>query len=193
MPTVAGHPYFCDAAEHFIGTSAALSEPIFAGVRGAPGRIDGHRRKARFQGPRALALDASSAALFVADTGNSALRCVDMQAGVVNTFVTLDDICAIAHVQEFTPSGLACDGSLLAIADIRNHVVWSYHLATHRLTLLAGSPGTPGNQDGAGELARFWLPSAVVLAERGEGFIVKEARGRRHISRAGDVHTLGRA
>lgn len=179
-------PYFCDAAEHFIGSSASPSDPVYAGSRGSPGRIDGPRRKARFQGPRALALD--GAMLYVADTGNGALRCVDTRAGVVNTAVTLEDICAIAHVQEFTPSGLACDGDLLAVADIRNHVVWAYNLRTHRLALLAGAPGVHGDQDGRADSARFWLPAAVSASP--DGFVVNEARGRRLITRAGEVHTL---
>lgn len=185
-------PYFCDAAEHFIGTSATQADPVYAGSRGSAGRIDGPRRRARFHGPRALAYDPAAAALYVADTGNGALRCIDTRAGVVNTVVTLEDICAIAHVQEFTPSGLACDGDLLALADIRNHVVWSYHLRTHRLALLAGAPGHHGDQDGPGDRARFWLPAAVSVAADGRGFVVHEARGRRLVTRDGDVVTLPR-
>lgn len=185
-------PYFCDAAEHFVGTSASPADPVYAGSRGSAGRIDGPRRRARFQGPRALAHDAASSALYIADTGNGALRCIDTRAGVVNTVVTLEDICAIAHVQEFTPSGLACDGDLLAITDIRNHVVWVYHLRTHRLGLLAGAPGVHGHQDGQGERARFWLPNAVSVSPDGRGFVVGEARGRRLVTRDGEVLTLGR-
>lgn len=188
--------YYCDAAEHFIGTHGASpderpADPVYAGSRGAPGRVDGPRRKARFHGPRALA-DGGASLLFVADTGNGALRSIDTRAGVVNTVLTLDDICSIAHVHEFTPSGLACDGEVLAIADTRNHVVWSYDLCTYRLALLAGSPGVHGDQDGAGDRARFWLPIGVALATEGRGFIVSEARGRRFVSRAGEVRTLDR-
>lgn len=185
-------PYFCDAAEHFIGTTAAPGDPIYAGSRGVAGRIDGPRRRARFHGPRALAFDVATAALHIADTGNGALRCIDTRAGVVNTVVTLHDIRAIAHVQEFTPSGLACDGDLLVITDVRNHVVWAYHLRSHQLALLAGAPGSHGDQDGTGEDARFWLPSAVVVAADGHGFVVSEARGRRLVSHGGAVVTLAR-
>lgn len=187
----AGHPFFCDAAEHFIGDSGATGEPVYAGIRGAPGRIDGHRRKARFHGPRALAFDGATDTLFVADTGNAAVRCVDVRDGVVNTLLTFHDVRPLARVQEFTPSGIACDGERLAIVDIRNHVVWCYQLRTHTLTLLAGRPGSAGFQDGPCEQARFWLPQAIAVADRG-GFIVKEARGQRLITPAG-VITLSRA
>ncbi|MCY1013342.1 hypothetical protein OV079_49010 [Nannocystis pusilla] len=142
MSTAAAPRFYCDAAEHFIGTRATEADPVYAGSRGAPGRIDGPRRKARFHGPRALT-EGGASLLFVADTGNGAVRSIDTRAGVVNTALTLADICTIAHVQEFTPSGLACDGEWLVIADTRNHVVWSYDLRSHRLALLAGCPGTP--------------------------------------------------
>lgn len=192
MSTLAAPRFFCDAAEHFIGTSAASPDDrVYAGSRGAPGRVDGPRRKARFQGPRALT-EGGASLLLVADTGNSAVRSVDTRSGVVNTVITLEDICAIAHVHEFTPSGLACDGELLVIADTRNHVVWSYDLRSYRLALLAGSPGVHGDLDGVAERARFWLPIAVALASDGQGFVVSEARGRRLVSRSGDVRTLSR-
>jgi hypothetical protein len=191
MQTAPASRFYCDAAEHFIGLSEGAPDPVYAGSRGAPGRVDGPRRKARFHGPRALA-SAGDRLLLVADTGNSAVRSIDTRAEVVNTLITLDDICAVVRVQEFTPSGLACDGEVLAIADTRNHVVWSYHLRSYRLTLLAGSPGAQGDCDGAAERARFWLPLGVTLASDGRGFVVSEARGRRFVSRSGDVRTLGR-
>ncbi|PCC72888.1 hypothetical protein SAMN02745121_02006 [Nannocystis exedens] len=191
MSTAAAPRYYCDAAEHFIGTRATEADPVYAGSRGAPGAVDGPRRKARFHGPRALT-EGGASLLFVADTGNGAVRSIDTRAGVVNTALTLADICTIAHVHEFAPSGLACDGEWLVIADTRNHVVWRYDLRSYRLAVLAGCPGTPGDIDGEGQQARFWLPVAVALADDGRGFVVSEARGRRHVSRSGDVRTLGR-
>ncbi|MCY1054945.1 hypothetical protein [Nannocystis sp. SCPEA4] len=191
MTTAAAPRYYCDAAEHFVGASGVEADPVYAGSRGASGRVDGPRRKARFHGPRALT-EAGVSLLLVADTGNGAVRSIDTRAGVVNTVITLEDICSIEHVQEFTPSGLACDGELLVIADPRNHVVWSYDLRSFRLALLAGSPGAHGDVDGAAGQARFWLPIGVSLASDGRGFIVSEARGHRLVSRSGDVRTLGR-
>lgn len=191
---VDGITYACDAGQHLVATladGAPAPEP-YAGLRGAPGRVDGSRLQARFHGPRALAVEPAGGTLFVADAGNQAVRCIDLRAGVVNTRFVLADLRALAPVLEFTPSGLACDGELLVVADPRNHALWSYQLRTHRLALFAGRPGQHGDQDGPRERARFWLPTGVALAPDGRGFVVQEARGRRLVSRAGEVFTPGR-
>ena len=192
-----GLVYFCDAAEHIIGVRAvaAASDELFAGTRGTPGIINASCRKARFNGPRSLSLDLARRALFVADTGNQAVRQVDLQVRIVNTLVDLHDARAIAGVREFAPGGVAFDGvGMLAITDIKNHIIWAYDIGLHRLHLLAGAPGQQGHSDGEADLARFWLPTAVTLADDGSGFIVTEAgnRQRRHVARDGRVRTLSR-
>jgi len=191
-----GLVYFCDAAEHIIGVRAvaAVSDELFAGTPGTPGIINASCRKARFNGPRSLSLDLARRALFVADTGNQAVRQVDLHVRIVNTLVNLHDARAIAGVQEFTPGGVAFDGELLAITDIKNHIVWAYDIAQHRLRLLAGAPGQQGLRDGDPALARFWLPTTVTVADDRPGFITTEAgnRLRRHVTRDGRVRTLSR-
>ena len=192
-----GLVYFCDAAEHIIGVRAAagVSDEIFAGTPGTPGNINASCRKARFNGPRSLSLDLAHRALFVADTGNQAVRQVDLGVRIVNTIVNIHDARAIASVHEFTPGGVAFDGEgLLAITDIKNHILWAYDIGQHRLRLLAGAPGQQGLGDGEPSLARFWLPTSITLADDRSGFIVTEAghRQRRHVTRDGRVRTLPR-
>ncbi len=190
-----GLVFFCDAAEHIIGVRAtnAASNQLFAGTPGTPGIINASCRKARFNGPRSLSLDAAQRTLYVADTGNQAVRQVDLRVNIVNTLVNLHDARAIAGVQEFTPGGVAFDGDdLVAIADIKNHILWAYDLRLHRLCLLCGAPGQHGLVDGEPGRARFWLPTTITLADDRSGFIVTEAgnRQRRHVSRDGRVRTL---
>lgn len=189
-----GPVYFCDAAEHYVGVRTAVSEQVLAGTPGSPGIINAGCRKARFHGPRGLAHDRLRQLLFVADTGNQAVRQLDLAVHIVNTLVDHHDARAAAGVHEFTPGGLAVDAGLLAIVDIKNHIVWAYDLKTHVLRLLAGTPGQHGLADGTGAEARFWLPTTIVLAEDGSGFLVAEAgnRQRRHITRDGRVRTLQR-
>lgn len=201
MHAAVEHPsglvYFCDAAEHIIGVRAVAgaSEQLFAGTPGTPGSINASCRKARFNGPRSLSLDQGHHTLYVADTGNQSVRQVDLTVRIVNTLVNLHDARAIAGVHEFTPGGVAFDGDdLLAIADIKNHILWAYELRAHRLRLLAGAPGQHGQADGDPADARFWLPTTIVRAEDGSGFLVTEAgnRQRRLVTRNGVVRTLGR-
>lgn len=187
--------YFCDAAEHCIGVRTGTSSAVLAGTPGTPGIIDASCRKARFHGPRAVAHDPAARLLYVADTGNQAVRQVDLHVAIVNTLIDHHDARDAAGVHEFTPGGLAFDPSgLLAIADIKNHILWAYDLRRHRLRLLAGTPGLHGLTDGDGEHARFWLPTSVTLADDGSGFLVAEAgnRLRRLVSRDGRVRTLPR-
>lgn len=189
-----GLVFFCDAAEHIIGVRAvATASEVFAGTPGTPGSINASCRKARFNGPRSLSLDPAQRTLYVADTGNQAVRQVDLRVRIVNTLVNLHDARAIANVQEFTPGGVAFDGDdMLAIADIKNHILWAYEIRRHRLRLLAGAPGQHGVHDGDPASARFWLPTTITLAEDRSGFIVHEAgnRLRRLVTRDGTVRTL---
>jgi sugar lactone lactonase YvrE len=193
-----GTVYFCDASEHYVGVrtdTPDAEDQVLAGTRGSPGAIDASCRKARFHGPRAVSLDPTRRTLYVADTGNQAVRVVDLAVHIVNTLVDHHDARSAAGVPEFTPGGLALDADgLLAIADIKNHIVWAYDLRSHALRLLAGTPGQHGLTDGDGPHARFWLPTTVALAEDGSGFLVAEAgnRQRRHVTRDGRVRTLHR-
>jgi len=190
-----GNVYFCDAAEHIIGVrpASARVHELFAGTPGAPGIINASCRKARFNGPRSLSLHPEQHLLYVADTGNQSVRQVDLRARVVNTVVNLLDARTVAGVAEFTPGGVAFDGDdTLAIADIKNHILWAYEIRRHRLRLLAGAPGQHGVHDGDPASARFWLPTTISLAEDRDGFIVHEAgnRLRRLVTRDGTVRTL---
>lgn len=192
-----GLVYFCDAAEHIIGVRAVAAAPdqVFAGTPGTPGSINASCRKARFNGPRSLSLDVTRHTLYVADTGNQSVRHVDLHAHIVNTLIDLHDARAVAGVHEFTPGGVAFDGhDLLAIVDIKNHMLWAYELGRHRLRVLAGAPGQHGLVDGERGQARFWLPTAITLASDRSGFIVAEAgnRQRRLVTREGRVRTLAR-
>jgi sugar lactone lactonase YvrE len=189
-----GLVFFCDAAEHIIGVRGpAASGQVYAGTPGTPGIINASCRKARFNGPRSLSLDWAHRALYVADTGNQAVRHVDLEVRIVNTLVNVHDARGAAGVPDFAPGGVAFDGDeLLAITDIKNHIVWIYELRAHRLRLLAGAPGQHGLVDGAGDRARFWLPTTIALADDRSGFLVTEAgnRLRRHVTRDGRVRTL---
>ena len=63
------------------------------------------------------------------------------------------------------PQGVAVssDGATAYVADSGNHVIRAVALADGATTTLAGLPGEPGFEDGAGAAARFSAPSGLAL------------------------------
>jgi thiol-disulfide isomerase/thioredoxin len=122
---------------------------------GARGDRDGVVRTARFDGPQGLALRDNT--LYVADTGNSLIRAIDLPSGKVRTiagtgeqdFVVDGDYNA-RKVGLNSPWGLQLVGDTLYIAMAGDHQVWKLDLASHRIQPYAGS-GDEGLADG-------WLP-----------------------------------
>ena len=73
------------------------------------------------------------------------------------------------------PRGLALDGDgHLLISDELQHRIFRLHLATARLTLVAGS-GVPDFRDGFGDVACFSAPCGLALDTRGQ-ILVADAR-----------------
>lgn len=128
---------------------------LVAGQAGQPGLLDGTGSAARFNGPNGLAIDASGV-LFVADSGNDAIRKVNA-GGTVTTFATV-----AAY-----PTGVAFDLS-------GNLVVTLYHSDQIRritpggaVSLVAGS-GMQGSDDGPASSASFLYPRGVTVLPGGE-------------------------
>jgi sugar lactone lactonase YvrE len=81
----AGTVYVSDAATHTIRKiTAGAVVTTLAGKSSSPGLADGLNREARFKRPYGLAIGADGN-LYVADIGNSAVRRVTPQGGVVST------------------------------------------------------------------------------------------------------------
>ena len=80
-----GNVYFLDATAGIRKLDAAGNVSLFAGSHSEAGYIDGPALSARFNGPIALAIDASNN-IYIADTYNHAIRKIS-PAGVVSTVV----------------------------------------------------------------------------------------------------------
>lgn len=192
----------CMLAGAFASAQVARAETLvplvrtLAGSAGASGSGDGAGPAARFSDPSAVALGASFA--LVADTQNHTIRRLTLATGAVTTLAgsprangSANGVGAAARF--FHPEGLALsgDGALALVADTDNHTIRAIALATGEVSTLAGSPGSPGADDGIGPGARFSSPSAVAL---GAGFALVADTGNHAIRRVdlatGEVATL---
>ncbi|MHB8418028.1 MAG: NHL repeat-containing protein, partial [Myxococcales bacterium] len=172
-----GNLYVADSGNETIRKVAVATGTVttLAGSPGVHGSADGTGAAARFFYPTGLALDiptnggAPAGNLYVADSGNDAIRKVVVATGVVTTlagsppvFGSADGTGAAASFS--LPNGLALDGAgNLYVADWGNDTVRKVAVVTGAVTTLAGSPGVPGHADGTGAAASFGNPSGLAF------------------------------
>jgi sugar lactone lactonase YvrE len=135
-----------------------------AGSAGVPGSTDGTGTAATFHAPYGVATDGTS--LFVADTGNSTIRRIDISTGVVTTFVgsvgvpgSTDGTGAAAFFNH--PADITLEGTILYVADTGNSTIRAVVISSRAVKTLAGIAGTSGSVDAAGVAARFYHPVGI--------------------------------
>ena len=145
---------------------------IGAGVRGLK---DGDFKTAQFNAPRGM--DVRGDIMLVADTGNHALREVNLKTGQVTTlagdgtrgsYYTVQDKKAEMfnwprHGMKFDPDP-AHHRAVIAMAGL--HQLWSYDLVKNTLSVIAGS-GYEGLSDGVANDAKLAQPSALSFGKDG--------------------------
>jgi thiol-disulfide isomerase/thioredoxin len=155
---------------------------------------DGIDEQAAFRQPRGLALHGDT--LFVADTGNHAIRAIDLNSGEVTTVAgtgnkarraqPTQDLAPLATDLR-SPWALAHDGERLLIAMAGSHQIWALD---HELRLWAGL-GYETLVDGPRLTAGFSQPQALALNEQALFVADSETSAIRRIDRAsGEVTTL---
>lgn len=163
---------------------------------GGPGFIDGPMELAAFNRPHALVAERDL--LYVADTGNHAVRRIHLRTGDIDTVFgagrrgtaeagTVNDPRAVVMDQ---PRGLALAAGQLYVATAGDNRVWRYDLGTRGLSCLAGS-GRLALTDGVGVEAAFSQPCALAAVQ--QMVYVADAAGSavRSINvRTGQVQTL---
>ncbi len=134
----------------------------------AAGFAEGDAGSARFRAPQGLLF--ADTALYVADTGNHAVRRIDLAQGRVTTLAGTGRI-ADGPMWESDPRraslrspwALALDGHTLYVAMAGSHQIWTIDLQDARLDAYAGTGGE-GLRDGALARSEFSQPSALALA-----------------------------
>jgi sugar lactone lactonase YvrE len=104
--------------------------------------------------------------LFVADTGNSTIRKIDLASKKVSTIGGQagtdgkDDGPATKSTYNH-PRGIATDGKFVYVADTANQLIRKIDLSSAATTTFAGQAGVQGMQDGVGAAATFNNPEAL--------------------------------
>lgn len=157
---------------------------------------DGDFAKASFNNPRGLVVLGQK--IYVADTGNHALREIDLVAKKVTTlagtgkrgFVYDADKVPAAGVALASPWDLdvMADGKTLVIAMAGLHQLWSYDTAAKTLSVLAGT-GDEKLIDGPAMSAALSQPSGVSVAGDAVYFVDAESSSLRRLEN-GEVKTL---
>jgi hypothetical protein len=163
--------YVADTGNHKIRkvVSASGATTTFAGS-GTPGFADNTGTTASFASPEGITFDGSS--LFVADTGNHAIRKLT-PVGTVGEVTTLAgdgtsgflDNAAGGSARFSSPVSLvAISSNLVLVSDSGNHVLRQVGPGGF-VTTLAGLPQVPGFSDGTGSAARFRGLKGIAVQE----------------------------
>ena len=172
MPGVRQRWAIADAGNHQIVLLEDDGTEIQRFGDGQPGFKDGPGLAARFDTPQGLVCSAH--AIFVADTGNHAIRHIDIGERVVTTLAgtgrrgpALGSPRPARQIALASPWDLELDGAQLFIANAGTHQLATLDLKRGRLGLLAGS-GREALVDGAAYEASLAQPSGLVLDDSGE-------------------------
>jgi hypothetical protein len=159
--------FVADAGNHAVRRVSASGATTTLAGSGAPGFVDDTGTAAGFFSPEGITYDGAS--IFVADTGNHAIRKVTsvLSGGDVTTLAGdgtpgYIDNTSGASARFSSPVALASIGSFLFVSDTGNHVIREVNTTNLGFTTtLAGSPQIPGFADGTGSLAGFDSPEGI--------------------------------
>ena len=166
-----------------------------AGLAGSAGSMDGTGSGARFNGPRAVAVD-SAFNVYVADTFNHTIRkitpggSVTTVAGLASNPGSTDGTGSAARFRD--PKGIAVDtAGNIYVGDTFNDTIRKI-TPGGVVTTLAGVAGSVGSSDGSAAAARFSAPTALTVDTSGNLFVDDTNNETiRHVRPNGFVTTVG--
>jgi thiol-disulfide isomerase/thioredoxin/sugar lactone lactonase YvrE len=146
---------------------------------GEAGLLDGAADKARFDHPQGLI--ASNDAIFVADTGNHAIRKIDLATGAVTTLAGTGQRGRLLGSPQpgrttalASPWDLEKKGDELFFANAGSHQLGVLNLKTGTVARLAGS-GAEGLEAGPAAQAQLAQPSGLSLSADGKVLYVADS------------------
>jgi len=162
--------YIADSGHHRILECNHAGRVLRQFGLGTADFMDGGLGEAAFRRPRGLAL--AREALYVADSGNHALRRINLATGQVDTLCgngragepVEGVVTDAAQVSLDSPHGVAVAGNELLVAMAGDNRIWGYDLGRGELRWRAGA-GALDERDGSGHLAAFAQPTAVVAVQ----------------------------
>ncbi len=190
-----GTLYVADAGDNNRIRKIAPDGTVTTLAGGGEGFADGAGAAASFHTPSGIALD-KDGNLYVADTGNNAIRKVTPE-GVVTTVAgngSAGDADGPAAEARFNgPMGVALDGKgNVYVADTYNDRIRRIGV-DGKVVTIAGL-AAPGYADGAAGEALFDTPTAILVDARGALLVADTRNGAiRKIDAAGNVSTIARA
>jgi sugar lactone lactonase YvrE len=158
------------------------------------GAQDGTGAAASFYFPTGITTDGSN--LYVADTGNRAIRKIVISTGAVTTLagsagIPGADDGAGTSARFCWPDDITTDGENLYVVDSGNEIIRKIVISTGAVTTLAGTAGISGAVDATGAAASFSFPSGITTD--GTNLYVTETSNntiRKIVISTGDVTTL---
>ena len=163
--------YIGDRLNHTIRKIQISNQAVstFAGTAGSSGFVEGNATTVRFNQPGFVTIAGTT--LYASDELNHAIRKTDLPGVSFTTLAgssnpksgSVDGTGATARFN--SPDGASVDAAgNIYVSDSGNHVIRKVASGTGVVTILAGSAGTSGTDDGTGTAARFKTPggSAVV-------------------------------
>ncbi|RVU48609.1 hypothetical protein EA187_04035 [Lujinxingia sediminis] len=173
-----------------------------AGLPGRAGFRDGVADEARFAYPEGLWLNSEETQLYVADSGNDAIRRIDLGSAQVSTVAGMpladEETSADGPLEEArfdAPFAIVGDesaeGLVLYVSDYASHLIRRVELGSGQVTTLAGGGESdeenPAAIDGVGAQAIFAGPAGLALTADGQRLYVADQG--HHVIRRIDVGT----
>jgi thiol-disulfide isomerase/thioredoxin len=174
-----GRLFIADTGHHQIRICSLDGLTLNVIGSGEPGFANGTPDKAQFRDPQGLELQNSH--LLVADTGNHAIRRIDLQGGYVTTVAGTGEQSAgppnpgVSYRTALnSPWDLALFEQNLLIAMAGSHQLWRLDLDAERVCPAVGS-GREGLDDGPAPAASLAQPCGLALRGRYVPFVDSEA------------------